>query len=284
MSQVDNSQRTTKIEPQPAGYPDLELHEEKLLIIVKTAPNPSDKYRETVCTVGITKTGKLIRLYPLPFRYMDFYKRFNKYQWITANIKKRPFEKDFRVDSYEPTIESIKPLGKQLPPGKWIERKKIVLPLASKNMEEIKVVYDNTKISLGIFKPKNIKKFIIEEGSKEWSQKHQRVLSQQRLFDQQPKELEKIPYKFSYEFVCNNEDCKGHTMQIIDWEINELYRNIREKYPFSPDIILEKVKNRWFNDMWGENKDSYLIVGSVYPKPTFVVLGVFWPPKMIGID
>lgn len=194
-------------------------------------------------------------------------------------IKRRPLEKDFRIDSYEPEIKSIKPLGKPLPSGKWIERKRVILPLVSKSMEEIKIVYDLNKISLGIFKPKKVKRFIIEEGDKEWSKRHQIVLSQQRLFEQQPKELEKIPYKFSYEFECSSINCKGHTMQIIDWEILELYRRMREKYPYSLDVILDKVKNKWLAEMWREDKDSYLIIGSVYPKPTFVVLGVFWPPK-----
>lgn len=46
--------------PQFTGYPVLELHEEKILIIVKTYPRPSAKYRELVCTAGITQNGKWV--------------------------------------------------------------------------------------------------------------------------------------------------------------------------------------------------------------------------------
>ena len=276
MPSINTSQRNTDT-PKNKGYPDLESHLEKILIVIKTSPNPSIKYTETVCTAGITENGKWIRIYPLPLRYMDFYKRFTKYQWINVHIKKRPLKSDFRTDSYEPDWNTIQLLDK-LQPGTWTERKKIVIPTVSSHFEEIKRMYDEQRVSLGVFKPKTIK-FKIEEGEKEWSTKHQQVLKQGRLFEEQPKELEKMPYKFSYEFTCNNSECKGHTMQIIDWELSELYRNMKNKYGFSMDLVLEKVKTMWLDTMWGENKDSYLIVGSIYPKPSFNVLGVFWPPK-----
>lgn len=279
MPSINSCQRNPQKEQQYKDCPALGPHKEKILIVAKTAPNPSDKYRETVCTAGITQKGKWIRLYPIPFRYMEFDKWFHKYQWIEVEIEKRPADKDFRIDSYQPNCDSIKPLGKPLKAENWKERKEIILPTSSKSLEEIREMYDNQKVSLGIFKPKRVTNFVIEPASREWSKKHKQVLSQQHLFDQQPKALEKIPYNFSYEFECNDSRCKGHKMQIIDWEITELYRNMKKKYPFSMDTVLEKVKNQWFYEMCGENKDTHLIVGSVYPKPSFVVLGVFWPPK-----
>lgn len=248
-------------------------------MVVKTAPNPSGKYRETVCTAGITEKGKWIRLYPLPFRYIDFYHRFSKYQWISVEMKKRPPERDFRIDSYEPNTDTISPIGKPLPAGNWIERKQILIPTSSKSMEDIKEKYDDHKESLGIFKPKRITRFVIEPADNSWSKKQEQVLAQQVLFGEQPKPLEKMPFNFSYEFECDDERCNSHKMQIIDWELYELYRHMKEKNPMDIDLALEKVKQKWLDTMWDAEKDSYLIVGSVYPKPTFVVLGVFWPPK-----
>ena len=276
MSQNYIGKRNTQERKEYKGYPPLKAHLENVLVIVKTAPTPSIGHRETVCTAGITKSGKWIRLYPLPYRYMNFYNQFSKYQWIEIEIEKQ--EKDFRVDSYQPNFNKIK-LGKKLPADKWIGRKEIVLPTISGSLEEIMEKYKNEKISLGIFKPKEIKKFRIETGEKEWSKKHQTVLGQRVLFETQPKPLEKMSYKFSYSFDCNNEDCKGHELEIFDWELYELYRNMKKKYAFSMDTVLEKVKNKWFNEMWRDDKDSYLIVGTIYPKPSFIVLGVFWPPK-----
>jgi hypothetical protein len=210
---------------------------------------------------------------------MEFDKRFRKYQRLEVEIKKRPFDKDFRIDSYEPNCQTIKLVGEPLPAGKWTERKKMVLPTISPNLEAILEQYKSQAVSLGIFKPKRIVDFLIEPDDSDWSSRRRQTLTQGVLFGQQPKILEKIPYKFSYKFICDNFRCRGHKMQIIDWEINELYRNTKSKHPFSMDIVLEKIKQMWFHKMWAGDRDSYLIVGSVYPHPVFVVIGVFWPPR-----
>lgn len=243
---------------------------------MKARPSPSKKYRETVCTVGITEQGKLIRLYPVDFRYMDFSKWYSKYQWIEAEIEKN--EKDNRIDSYRPKVDSICPIGKKLPTEDWKERKEFVLPLVSKSWEEIQNNYRKKKISLGIFKPKVIK-FIMEKGDEFWQEKHQKVLGQKVLIGKQTKQLDKIPYKFSYKFTCNDRECKGHKLRIIDWEIDELYRKLKNDYQYSMDVILEKMRQKWEAQMWSDKRDSYLIVGAQHLYGTPIVLGVFWPPK-----
>jgi len=252
------------------------LHSEEILIIAKTIPLPSKTYQELVCTVGITRGGKLVRLYPIPYRFLEYPKQYKKYQWIKVDIEKNG--KDYRADSYRPLTETIKPLGLPLPAGKWEERKGVVLPLVSPDLEVIQDDYDKKGISLGIFKPKTIE-LKIEKDDDEWSAGKKKILSQQVLFGPQPKKLDKLPFKFSYNFTCDNENCKGHTTKIIDWEISELYRNLKNRYQYSMDIILEKMKQKWQDEMWRADKDSYLIVGTTYPYPHFVVLGVFWPPK-----
>ena len=74
--------------PKITGYPALELHEEQILIVVKTYPRPSFKYRELVCTAGITLNGKWIRFYPISYRYLDYNKWYKKYQWVNVKIEK----------------------------------------------------------------------------------------------------------------------------------------------------------------------------------------------------
>lgn len=193
MSQIDNSKRTAKTEPQPAGYPDLKPHEEEILIVVKTYPHPSTSYKEIVCSAGITQNGKWIRLYPVDYRYMQYAKWYKKYQWIDAQIEKN--EKDFRIDSYRPDVKSIKTHGEPLDTKKnWLRRKEIVLPTIHYNsLEEILDDYKKSGVSLGIFKPKKIVDLIIKADTVQWSNKHQQVQSQLVLFGQQPKTLTKIP-------------------------------------------------------------------------------------------
>jgi hypothetical protein len=208
---------------------------------------------------------------------MDYSKWYKKYQWIDVEIKKQ--QRDNRIDSYEPIIKTLRVIGKPLPCGKWEERKNIILPLVSRSLEEIENNFKKQKISLGIFKPKKIE-LSIEKENGNWSIKHQQVLRQVSLFNGQPKKLEKIPFKFSYDFFCNDKSCKkGHSLKIIDWELTELYRGLKEKYPYSLDIVLEKIKQVWETEMWGGKRDSYLIIGTHYPYPSFLALGVFRPPK-----
>ena len=206
---------------------------------------------------------------------MDYSKWYKKYQWIEVEIRKRAG--DNRIDSYQPDTNKLRVIGKPLRAGKCEERRKIILPLVSQSLEELEDDFKKQKISLGIFKPKRIRLSIKKENGS-WSPKHQQVLNQRRLFDTQPKKLEKIPFKFSYNFSCDDKNCKKeHSLKIIDWELTELYRGLKEEYPYSPDVVLEKIKQEWETEMWGERRDSYLIVGTHHPYPSFLVLGVFRP-------
>lgn len=71
---------------------------EKILIAVKTYPSLSKKYDELVCTAGVRQDGSWIRLYPIPFRKMDYDKQYRKYEWIEADIVRN--EKDFRPETF----------------------------------------------------------------------------------------------------------------------------------------------------------------------------------------
>lgn len=280
MSSDDSSERTAQTRPAPAGYPNLASHEEKVLIVVKTYPHPSTKYKEIVCTAGITEQGKWIRLYPIDYRYLEHAKWYKKYQWITVTIEKN--QTDFRADSYRPDTNSIKTLGEPIDTRRnWETRKKLVLPTITHNsLEEIQDAYKSSGISLGIFKPKVIENFVMEADSDNWSASHTKVLNQLVLFGDQPKKLYKVPYKFNYIYRCNDTRCtKSHKQAIFDWEIFMLYQNLRDQYHYSMDVVLQKMKDKWLGQMWDTSRDSYLIVGTQFPNPTFIVLGVFWPPK-----
>lgn len=48
----------------------------KVLIAVKTYPTLSEKYDELVCTAGFLEDGSWIRTYPIPFRKLNYEKRY----------------------------------------------------------------------------------------------------------------------------------------------------------------------------------------------------------------
>jgi hypothetical protein len=280
MSQESNSRRINKNESFIKRDIHLVPRKENILIIVKTYPAIPNKHNETVCTAGITNKGELIRVYPVEYRYLPTFRQYKKYQWINAEITKQDKNKDARKESYKIDANSIKLIGKPIDTkNKWELRKKIVLPLASKSLEEIQDNYHKDFTSLGIFKPKQILDFIVEPDTSDWKPKQQAKLDQFKLLGEQPKLLEKIPFKFSYKFKCDDSRCKGHTISIHDWEIYELYMSIKYKYHYAMDIILEKIKQKYFGEMCRTDKDTYLIVGTVNHTKSFIIIGVFWPPK-----
>ena len=55
---------------------------ERVLVTVKTYPCLSQKYDELVCTAGLREDGSWIRIYPVPFRKLNPYSQYKKYDWI----------------------------------------------------------------------------------------------------------------------------------------------------------------------------------------------------------
>jgi hypothetical protein len=175
------------------------MQKRKILIATKTYPSISRKYRETVCTAGILLTDderpiQWIRIYPIPFRLMDYDKRYPRWSIINAEIERN--EKDYREESFRIVPSSIETVRVVDTSNNWRERKSLLLPLQFNSIKEIK----RQNKSLGIIKAKNIKKYFCKATEREWSAKQQAVLDQLDLFEESI-ELEKIPYNFGYEFV-----------------------------------------------------------------------------------
>ena len=128
---------------------------EKILVTVKTYPNLSRKYRETVCVAGINEKGEWRRLFPIPFRQLPFTKKFKRYDWIEVETTKAK-EKLMRKESYHVDPDTIKIIGHIDTKNKWSERNKIILPLTIKSIEEFNKLIKQDKTSLAIIKPKEM--------------------------------------------------------------------------------------------------------------------------------
>ena len=126
-----------------------------VLILVKTYPEYSAKYTETVCTAGILAENKqLIRLYPIQYRYLEGRNQFSKYQWI--NVKLSKAASDSRPESYNIYEKSIK-IGEIIEPGNdWSEREKWVLNKKNvySSIEELHEAQNSSGVSLGLVRLK----------------------------------------------------------------------------------------------------------------------------------
>ena len=268
---------------------------ERILIAVKTYPTLSEKYDELVCTAGFREDGSWIRIYPVPFRKLDYSNRYQKWQWITIDVTKNT--KDFRKESYRPSnIEDEIEMGEFVDPKKnWAKRKQYALQHVYYNMTELIEEAKNPEIgtSLAVLKPKEVLDFVCEPCEREWDKKKLDAVianqAQQSLFDEEAtreffKIAKKVPYEFSYVFTT--EDGKERKLMIEDWELGMLYWNCLEKADGDEAVACHKVREKYFDEM-AKKKDLYLFLGTtkkfhnVAPNP-FIVIGTFYPPKEDG--
>ena len=85
---------------------------QRILILCKTYPSPSARYVETSCVAGMTDDGRLIRLFPVPFRLVEDDQQFKKWQWITARVRRA--QDDARTESHRVSVDTIEVEAKGL--------------------------------------------------------------------------------------------------------------------------------------------------------------------------
>ena len=268
------------------------MKKEWILIAVKTYPTLSEKYIELVCTAGFREDGSWIRLYPSPFRFLEWDKRYKKYQWIKLEIDKNP--KDPRPESFRPrNIDDITP-GKIIPTDhNWEQRRQFILSnnTIHTNLNTIIAGAKNNEYSLVIFKAKQIKDLIVQKVDSAWelSRKSaaEAALKQGSLFPENDtsdfKLIPKLPYKFSYRFI--DDDDKESTLMIEDWEIGQLYWNCLKHNNNCEKTAVDKVKEKYFDD-FALSKDIYLFLGTTREwhsraRNPYVIIGTFHPPYIV---
>lgn len=262
----------------------------RVLITVKTYPTLASKYDELVCTAGFREDGSWIRIYPIPFRKLDYDKQYKKYDWIEVDLIRN--SSDFRPESYRPySIDnSFDIVGHIDTNNNWMQRKEIVLKNVCTNLA--KLIADakdkNKYTSLAVFKPTQILKFICEPTEREWNKAKLEKLKakalQYNLFTNSDNPFEvvkKLPYKFS--FVFSDENGLESTLMIEDWETGQLFWNCLQKYDGNEQKACDDVKTKYFDD-FAKSKDLYFYLGTtrnfhlMAPNP-FIIIGTFHPKK-----
>ncbi|MEO1517554.1 MAG: hypothetical protein AAFV95_21195 [Bacteroidota bacterium] len=271
------------------------MPKERILITVKTYPTLSSKYDELVCTAGFREDGTWVRIYPIPFRKLEYDSRYAKYQWIEVDLVKNtsdPRPESYRPYDYEKIIaQEVISTGKD---RLWIERKKYALKNVYTDLDKLIREAKDKDIctSLATFKPSKILDFKIEKTAKDWdSRKLARLKArakQTNMFEKAENPFEvvkKVPFKFSYHF----KDIRGKesTLMIEDWEICQLYWNVLKRHNGDEAKACEDVKKKYFDD-FALTKDLYLFLGTtrqfhfMAPNP-FLIIGTFHPkPEIQG--
>src|ERR1035437_2266421 len=108
------------------------LELERMLITVRTYPNPSTKYVETVCTGGITERGEWRRLYPVAHRYLPEEHLYRTFDVVEVKVRDGT---DGRPETRKPEILSLKIVGHI---DKWQDRVNWIRPSIFQSLEKMR--------------------------------------------------------------------------------------------------------------------------------------------------
>jgi hypothetical protein len=256
----------------------------RFLIWGKTAPDHSTKYYETVCTGAVLEDGSPIRLFPIPYRYLDDDDKFKKYQWMAAPISKD--SKDTRPESYRIDCDGIE-LGDRIPSDddEWGKRAAVMFQNVCwqfDSVDELAAAQAQTGRSIGVVVPTEITSVKIKEEPEDERQafeakmadirrRHQADSEQLRLFEEsKPDELKNLAFRKNRIYVqwrCGSG--KSHNMQIMDWEVIEFQRKFGDDEAVRriQDILnLESYAIRFFLGNLKSHPNRFTIVGLWYPK------------------
>ncbi len=259
----------------------------KILIVAKTYPTRSQKYKELVCTAGVDEEGNWYRIYPIPTKNLKEYEGLKKYTWIDAEITKD--SSDNRPESHKINISSAKLLDFIDRKPNWQYRKDILFKskIYKDLTEIIRLANDDNSLSLCLFKPNKFLRINFEtKDIKEPNEKEKKdfVNANLNLFEDESCSVEfnampQIPYNIKMVF----EDINGKEskMNILDWEISQLYLNLKNRGDGDKEIK-QKIKDK----LWGfmNNRDLYLCLGTMkmmhgWTSNPFTIIGLFYPPK-----
>ena len=249
----------------------------KVLIAVKTYPNPSAKHDETVCTAGVTATRQWLRIYPVPYRYLPPEKQYKKWQWVEMGLARRGHRNDPRPESREPDVSSIRLLGEPLSTkNAWEARRKIIDNMRHSTLNELRKQWEADRTSLGIIRPIEVLDLEVKKGVEKWAPKHEAMMGQRLLFGRR-KKLHRVPFCFYYVFRCEDE-AEPHRLMLEDWELGALF--LRERRSKGEDAAIHSVRHRFLDELCSPDKDTRFFVGTRHPYNEWLVLGTFWPPKV----
>ncbi len=264
----------------------------EILIWGKTRPELSKAYREIVCTGGVFKdTKRLVRLYPIPLRFMDDAKLFAKYQWITADVMRNT--SDNRPESYRIRFDSIKVAGKvkTRKGGDWSERARWILDPQNVHVS-VEALQERQKAdhtSLGVVKPRAIKRVTSEfvgaseraalvERWEDCRRQGELVLEGDGTRDVEP--LKAPEYWFHIEFECDDTRCTGHAPKVLDWEIDAYYFRRRFKMKESETTAAAEVRKH-LSETCGPTNDVRFFMGNIKShQQAFTIVGL-WRPKAL---
>jgi hypothetical protein len=253
---------------------DVKWEEKEVLIIGRGSPEPSKKHIETVCTGAITEDGQLLRLYPIPFRYLEKDKKYKLWTWARFEVAKSANDK--RKESYHVKEDSIQILNQISDKS---EQFHLLEKGIFKDREVLNELYHTDWTSMGIVEVEMIDFDYRTQQRKNW-EKDKPWVKQFELYVER-KKLEQLPIEMRIRFRCkNNPHCKAHVSSLIGWEYLEAFRNFRARYGGGLEAF-SKIKESLEKNFSDKTKMAYALLGTHFRYASWMVAQVYFFDKNI---
>lgn len=239
--------------------------QEKMLITVKTYPTLSKRYKETVCTAGITEDGDWRRLYPIRFRYLDEEKKYKLYDHIEITVDET--SSDGRPESRRPQTETIRVIQQV---KSWSNRVEWVKPSIMQSMDEL----ISAQRTIGAVKVEKVEEFYWKSVAPDWSESQKELLRQDGLWSiHEPQKLQKIPYEFRIKWI--DSDGASYDNMFISWEVCQTWRTYQRTY----EKPLETMRDAWMSRFQKAGMLAFYMGNSRSHPQNFMICETFHPPK-----
>jgi hypothetical protein len=229
-----------------------------VMVTVKTYPNPSETYGETVCVAGVRLDRgrpEWIRLYPVKFRNADFDSQFKKYEIIRVNGSYHQ-SNDNRPESFRPRQDSLVHLEQLGTSSNW-QRRRMNLDGLIGDTTMCELLEQNPvggmsipSPSLGLIKPTDVEASVVD--GKQWTTDERAKIekaSAPDLFGTSLAPLEPAPFTVRYRYRCASSKCKGHKhdQKVLDWEAGQGGRRWLQDYDDAG--AREAMLKKWRDEM-----------------------------------
>jgi len=266
---------------------------QRILILCKTYPSPSSKYAETSCVAGMTEEGRMVRLYPVPFRLVSDEQQFRKWQWIEARIEAS--YNDRRAESHRIFVDTIQCDAEPLKAGKdgWPHRMKLLAKLEMfEDFASIEAARQARGTTLALLRPSRILGLDIKAvRNPDWTDDEKAKLlhlqQQGGLFDdtdegKQIRMLEKLPFDFHYRYECQVDGQPvAYKHKLVDWEVGALYRRLRREY--GAGGWEKPFRDKYEREL--PSRDLLLLLGTIHRFPDqWLAVSVICPPMPLPED
>ena len=233
----------------------------------------------------MTEEGKLVRLFPVPFRLVEDDQQFRKWQWISARVRRA--QDDARPESHRVSVDTIELQGEPLPTRHhWPERRDAIkgVPIFD-SFYALEAARVSDGISLGLVRPRRLVGMdITAVKNTEWTDDEKAKLLQEQmqghLFDavedqRTLRTLKKLPFDFHYRYECEStEGVNEHLHKLVDWEAGALYWNVCRK-PDWQAMFRQKFVSEF------SQREVLFMMGTIHRFPgQWLIVSVLYLPKL----